>query len=364
MSTQGDNNFSCHIVKQALSFETPDRLPGFDGYYPEWQEAWQKKHGFSEDVAAFDYFDNDLMVPVADETFWPSDRGEIERQDPYVLVDDGWGRIVKTRPGTYFSEPVRRRLEKPEDLDRLEFEPADLDSRYDGLLKRVADGRSRGRAVFVKVGGVFIRSSFFRGETEFLMDLAADKEFASALAARVGEHLTQIGLESLRRADTYDTGVWVFDDMCNVNSPMFSPRVFERIFLPIYKKMISRFKSAGARWVILHCDGNLLPLIDLLLEAGFDGINPVERNAGLIVEELVPKYHGRLSFIGGVCNAHCLPSGDKEKISRQVEAIVDAGRQGGLVIGTHSIGPDVPVEAYEHYREIVANRGNYKGIGI
>ncbi|GAF95556.1 unnamed protein product, partial [marine sediment metagenome] len=167
-------------------------------------------------------------------------------------------------------------------------------------------------------------------------------------------HLLQIGLESLKRADAYDFGLWIFDDMCNINGPMFSPRTFERIFLPVYTRMVSAIKAAGAKWVILHCDGNLRPFLDMLIEAGIDGINPVEYSAGLDVVELMQAYSGKLRFIGGVCNTHVLPSGDEGRIRAHIESIAQAGRDGGLVIGTHSVGPDISLESYELYRTSVA----------
>ncbi|NLW86496.1 MAG: hypothetical protein GXY38_06445 [Planctomycetes bacterium] len=168
-----------------------------------------------------------------------------------------------------------------------------------------------------------------------------------------------MGLEALKRANAYDCGIWIYDDMCSSKAPMFSPSVFERVFLPVYQPMVSTLKSAGAKWVILHCDGNLTPFLDLLLEAGIDGINPVEYAAGMNVCDLLNKYYGRLRFIGGVCNTHILPSSDFESIRRHVEMIVDAGVNGGLVAGTHSVGTDISVASYELYRKILTERGDY-----
>jgi uroporphyrinogen decarboxylase len=156
-----------------------------------------------------------------------------------------------------------------------------------------------------------------------------------------------------------DTGVWIYDDMCNLRGPMFSPAAFEKVFMPTYRRMVSELKAAGARWVMLHCDGNLRPLLPMLLDVGIDGINPVEYSAGLDVVELVEEYRGRLRFMGGVCNTHILPSGDKEEITRHVERIVDAARDGGIIIGTHSVGPDIPIDVYEFYREVIATHGDY-----
>lgn len=347
---------SANIVKQALSFERPDRLPVFEGVWPEFVEKWRKAHGLPPEANIEDHFWQDLRVIVANETLFPTRMGELKREGGDVYSNDGWGRIVRTRPGTYFAEPVQRILNAPSELDGIQFDPPDLESRYDGFRAQADRHRSRGLPVFVKIGGIFIRSSFFRGEIEFLMDMARDLPFARALAEKVGEHLLQIGLESLRRADAYDCGVWIYDDMCDARGPMFSPKTFEQVFLPIYKRVVSTLKAAGARWVILHCDGNLTPLLDLVIEADIDGHNPVEADAGMDVVKLMEKYYGRFFFIGGVSNTRVLPSGDPERIQRHVEAIVHAGRKGGLIIGTHSIGPDISVESYELYRRIVAEQ--------
>ena len=357
-----DRTKSSKIVKQALSFEKPDRLPVFDGCWGDyWFDSgkWRIPNKVSKDVEFEEYYWTDLLVPVANEALFPSQMGEVKRDGDDIYINDGWGRVVRTKVGAEFSEPVSSIFNEPSDLDKIEFESASLDSRYDTLIEEVRDLREKGKAAFVKIGGVYIRSAAFRGEVKFLMDMVQDESFARAIAQKMADHLLQIGLESLKRTNTGEFGVWVYDDMCNINGPMFSPATFEKIFLPIYKELISSLKSAGARWVILHCDGNLRPFLDLIVEAGFDGINPVEPAAGMDAVKLIEQYHGRLSFIGGICNTQILPSGNPAEIRKHVEALIEAGRNGGLVIGTHSIGEDISLESYELYRQIVVEQGAY-----
>ncbi len=352
---------SADLVKKALSFQAPDRLPVFiNAFWDEFTAIWRQRDNSRTDIEIEDYFGNGLCVPVAREEFFPSRMGEIERKGDDVFSDDGWGRIIRTKKGTTFYEVAERLLKTPKDLEAIEFEPADLSLRYNDFLKEVTEQRRKGRAVFIKIGGPFIRSTFFRGETDFLMDLLQDESFAIAIVEKVADHLLQVGLESLRRADAYEFGVWIFDDMCNISAPMFSPKTFERIFLPVYKRLVSALKAAGARWVILHCDGNLSPLLDLLIEAGIDGINPVEPAAGLNIPELMDKYHGRLSFIGGLCNTKILPGNNPDRIRQHVEETIEAGKNGGLVLGTHSIGPDVSLENFELLRQIITTKGCYR----
>ncbi len=244
------------------------------------------------------------------------------------------------------------------DLDRLRFDSQLLDFRYHGFLEHVASWRNR-RCVFCKTGGPFLRTTFLRGETDFLMDIAGDPSFAKALADRVADHLIQIGLTSLQRGQLYDTGLWIYDDMAFNDQPFMSPKTFEQVFLPAYRRMVSAFKDAGAALVILHSDGNIGPLLDMLIDAGIDGINPVEPRAGLHIPTLKSRYGDKLAFIGGMCNSHVLPQGPEDAITAQAREIIDAGRDGGVIIGAHSIGPDIPVSHYLRYHRTVQQEGVY-----
>jgi uroporphyrinogen decarboxylase len=339
-------------VMTALDHRPPDRLGKFDGFWGEFVEAWRKDKGFGPEVSITDYYAIDIAICVADETAWPSAAGTLEQRGRETISRDGWGRVSRSVAGGFFSETLESAINSHRDFETKPFESPTLDSRYAGFLQAVEQERAK-RCVFCKIGGLYLRTAFTRGQTEFLMDLAGDPEFARAQIERMADHLIQIGLESLRRGHLWDTGLWIYDDMANNEAPMMSPATFERLFLPAYTRLIQAFKQAGARKVVLHCDGNLRPVLDMLLEAGIDGINPVEPKAGLDVVALKEHYGKRLAYVGGMCNAYVLPRGTREDIRWHVDRIREAARDGGIVIGTHSIGADVPVENYDYYHACV-----------
>src|SRR3972149_5414380 len=111
---------------------------------------------------------------------------------------------------------------------------------------------------------------------------------------------------------------------------MFSPKTFEQVFLPCYKKMVSTLKQAGARKVLVHSDGNIEAILDMLIDAGVDGINPVEPRSGMDMPTLKSKYDGRLCFVGGLCNSVILPGGDRQEIFRHVSRLLEAAAGGGV----------------------------------
>ncbi|MHB0878468.1 MAG: uroporphyrinogen decarboxylase family protein [Anaerolineae bacterium] len=338
-------------VRAALAFRQPDRVPRFDSFWPEFEAIWRREMGLESDVTPEDYYGIDLVVAVADETPWPS-RARVLADDGRERVSvDGWGRTVRSRADAVLSETIGVAVSDSGSLDSLAFDPPSLPERYGGYLATVRAQHPK-RAVFAKTGGPFLRTCFVRGETDFLMDLAADEGFAAELAAMVNDHITAVGVESLRLEAGSLCGIWIYDDVAANAGPMVSPRTYERVFLPLMAAMVAAYRAAGADFVVFHSDGNILPLLPMLIEAGVDAINPVEPKAGMDAVAIRERYGKQLALIGGLDNAFDLPSGDWERIAASVRHVLQAGREGGLILGSHSIGPDVSVPTYAYLHQL------------
>ena len=348
-------------VLRALNHLPPDRIPRFDEFWEEFGEKCAAELGWPHGVRPSEYFGNDIRIVIADETPFPSRVETLKEDGDVTLQRDGWGRTVRIRSGAYFYEELDFAIRDPTDLDRVQFESPAIDSRFAGFDPGAF--RADRCCLFCKVGGPYFRSSFIRGQQNYLGDIAGDPVFAREVAERVTSHLIAIGEESLRRGDLYGTGIWIFDDLAYNRQPMMSPQSFESLFLPSYRRMVSAFKSVGAAKVCLHSDGNIGPLLDMLIDAGIDAINPVEPKAGMRVATLKKRYGTHLAYIGGMCNAHVLPCGTRDEIAAQAREIIDAGHDGGVVIGAHSIGPDVPVDSYQYYHDLVMAEGRFREDG-
>jgi uroporphyrinogen-III decarboxylase len=188
--------------------------------------------------------------------------------------------------------------------------------------------------------------------------MAADPARAKAIADKVADHLLAVGREQIRRWQFGETGIWIYDDMAYNHAPMFSPRQFEQVLLPAYRRMIRAYKEAGAKYVFLHSDGNIRLLLDMLVDAGIDGLNPLERRAQMNAVELRQRYP-RLILTGGMCNTHTLVKGTPAEIENEARELIDLGRDGGVVIGTHSVSPEIPIENYAIYDNLCRTYGNF-----
>jgi uroporphyrinogen decarboxylase len=350
-------------VLTACAFRRPDRIPRFDGFW-EFPDAWRRRFG---DPAGL----TDILIWCPDESPLSSRARPLREEGGYLYEIDGWGRTIRRRPDAFFVETLAVTLPEGIDPDQVEFDPPELESRYltgkmDGSVtfptvaerdRALAEDKRR-HCVFGKTGGPYLRSSFVRGESQFLLDMAADPAQAKDIADKVAQHLLAVGREEIRRWQLGATGIWIYDDMAYNHAPMFSPRQFEQVLLPAYRRMIRGYKEAGAKYVFLHSDGNIRLLLDMLVDAGIDGINPLERRAQMNAVELRERYP-KLILTGGMCNTRTLVKGTPAEIENEARELIDLGRDGGLVIGTHSVSPEIPIENYAVYDRFCRTYGEF-----
>lgn len=344
-------------VRAALSFEQPDRVPRYDSFWPEFTQAWRQQKNLGPEASPEDYYGIDLTVVAADETPWPTQAQVLSRCGDEIISRDGWGRRIRALDSAKFSQTLEVALPRA-DLPTPDFDSPTLAERYGAFVEGIEREHPR-RAVFAKTGGPFLRTSNLRGEVQWLMDLVADEAYARELAGLVNRHLIAVGVESLRLGGDRLSGIWIYDDIGANTGPMVSPRTFERVFLPLMVEMVGAYKRAGAAFVVFHSDGNILPLVDMLVEAGVDAIQPIEPKAGMDIVALRERYGDRLALIGGLDNAFVLPGGDRRCVADDLKRVLAAAGEGGLIVGSHSIGPDVAVDTYDYLNRLEEEWGRY-----
>jgi uroporphyrinogen decarboxylase len=348
-------------VMAAIEFRSPDRLPRWDNLeiFGGFAEKWKQWKGLP-DTSPLDYYGIDIEQCMCDEGPFFSESRALGRDGEYEIFRDTWGRVYKHRGDNLsFMEVINTPLDDTSALASLQFEPVDDERRYSKYVEKVAEVRKAGRLAFSKIGGIYNRCQYMRREDRLLMDMAMDDGFCRELFGRTADYLTQIALEELRRSDSWSTGMWVYDDCASSKAPMFSPAMWDEYLLPLYQKMINTLKAAGCCRVFFHSDGNIGPLLDGLIAAGFTGFNPLEPRVGLDLVKLREKYGKKIIFFGGICNTIILPRGDKKEIEAMVRPLIELGREGGLIIGQASVSDDIAPESYDYYMTLLDQHAHY-----
>lgn len=117
------------------------------------------------------------------------------------------------------------------------------------------------------------------------------------------------------------------DDIGFGNAPMISPHHFREFCLPIMKKVIEAAKIP----VIYHSDGNIMPLIEDLINLGIVGIANLEPGA-MDIEEVKLKYGDRITLIGNIDLHYTLTQGTPEETMEEVRKRILTLAPGGRYI--------------------------------
>jgi len=168
----------------------------------------------------------------------------------------------------------------------------------------------------------------------------------------LSEKLYQIHLKNLEKwisaVGPYIDVVLFGDDLGGQQGPLISPEAYREYYKPYHKLLWGRAKELANVKVQLHCCGGIYELLDDLIDAGLDAVNPVQISCrGMDPKSLKEDFGDRITFWGGGCDTQqVLPLAKPDEISehvRELNAIFSPG--GGFIFQqVHNILANVPPE--------------------
>jgi uroporphyrinogen decarboxylase len=318
MLQKGSFMTSTERVLTALELKCPDRVPILEFVVDE-KVARTAVPGCRDVADAVDQLD---MDGVGCGAFFNT----VTKYDDGSYTDE-WG--VRYKPGV---EVVAHPLEGPVKTleDAIKWHPPDPDA--PGRLGKLPDlvKRYKGkRAICFHHRAAFMWSAYLMGIDNLLVAFLLEPELAELLMDKV----LQCNIQIVRNAIRAGAEVIILgDDYADNRSPLFSPELFKRFILPRLKKMIDAIHNEGAK-AIKHSDGNIYSLLDMIVDAGADGINPVEPTAGMALAEVKRLVGERTCITGNIDCGQLLPYGTNAEVDKAVrQAIADAAVGGGYIL--------------------------------
>jgi len=345
-------------VLTAIAHKEPDRVPiTFDAE----AEVYEALYGHLELDTKEDLFDRlhvDTWMILPGNFIYPA--GEDGKSEKTSI----WGyrsRVTEYSGGTYDEVCFNPLTGKDSTADIKAHSwpsPGILDfSRF----PQEAAAHSDRAVIGVFTWGAYFIASFVRGLEDLMTDFAIRKDYAHHLIETIGEICT----EALRTMlESYGDGidiVYMADDYCSQQGPLFSPSTFQEFVVPYLGRFVELAHKHGKKF-LLHCCGAVRPLLPMIVDAGVDMLEPIQtRAAGMDPCGLKRDFGKDLCFYGGVDLQQILCKGTTQQVADEVKRLIDVlGEGGGYVIGPgHTyIQVDCPVEntmtmyetAYTHVR--------------
>lgn len=309
---------SAERVMAVLGGELPDRIPHF-----EWIIDKKVRHALcpGSDIEEFTVrmgLDAMLTAPdFATEQIGPN------------LFRNEWG--IEVEKGEEQHSVVKKTV--IECLDDFEtYEPPDPEAphRWESLKRLVS--RYKGEyAIGVHLNDVLSIPRNLMGFQELMMAFAVEPDLVRKLAEMSADLNIALARGAARHgADFVFTG----DDYSSAQGPFMSPGSFRELLFPSLKKVMRGFRDQGLP-VIKHTDGNVMPILDMILECGIDCLDPIDPLGGMDIVHMKKICGEQIALKGNVNCATTLVNGSTEDVVREtLEVIRAAGEGGGLIVSS------------------------------
>ena len=142
-----------------------------------------------------------------------------------------------------------------------------------------------------------------------------------------------------------------WEDICFKNGPIVSVDFFKNVVTPRYKRISKKLHAHGIDLWYTDCDGDVRPILPLMMEGGINCLFPFEVNGCAHPGELFREYGKELRIMGGVDKIE-LGKGRKA-IQAYLETLVPLVERGGYIpFCDHRCPPNVNPQDYLYYLDL------------
>lgn len=154
-------------------------------------------------------------------------------------------------------------------------------------------------------------------------------------------------------------GFALCSDYCFNTNPFFSPAMFEEFIAPYLKASIDAYRSMGY-YSIKHTDGNIMPILQQIVECGPDALHSLDPQGGVSMPEVRRLTNSSVALCGNV-NCGLLQTGTDEEVEEDVRRSLREGMaEPGYIFCTSNCAyTGMPLERYELMNRIWMEEGVY-----
>ena len=336
---------SAERVRRVLNRQEPDRIPHFE---------WLIARNVREAICPSCESHNDFAVRMGHDAILVGPDFQREQVGPTQWRSE-WGFVNdygNEEHGVEVDCPIR----DMSDFERYSPPDPHAAGRYDTVDSAVREFKGD-KAIGVHLNDVFSIPRSLVGMENLLLMIASDPDLVTALVDMSVEVNLAMAKEVAARGADF---VWTGDDYAYNTGPLMSPENFRDLFYPSLRRVIGGFRELGLP-VIKHSDGNLWPIIDMIVDSGISCLDPIDPQAGMDLGEVKGKYGDRIALKGNVDCAHTLSHATVAEVIEQTKQAIREGAPGGgfILSSSNSIHASVKPENYLAMVDTLRQYGRY-----
>lgn len=154
-------------------------------------------------------------------------------------------------------------------------------------------------------------------------------------------------------------GFALCDDYAFNANPFFSPTQFARFVTPYLRRIVQTYRGLG-KYVIKHTDGNIMPILDQMVDCGPHAIHSLDPQGRMDLAEVKRKYGRRIALCGNV-NCGLMQTGTEAEVLESCDYAMRHGKPGGgyIFCTSNCAFKGLPLERYELIHRFWREHRNY-----
>ncbi len=239
--------------------------------------------------------------------------------------------------------PLEGPIKSEADLDGFDM-AGKLDEQDFAQILQVMDRLGPDLAHVVSIPDPYKVSWRLRGGMEqLLMDYAMAPDLVHALKRVATDYcMAAIDMSAEIGADA----VIIPGDLAGETNLIMSPAAYRAMIKPYQAEMCQRAHERGLK-ICKHSDGNMWPILDDLIEIGFDGFHPVQPQS-MDIGETKAHLAGKACILGNIDCRELLVYGTEDEVRQTVKETIEVAAPGGgyILVSSNSIHPSVKPENF------------------
>ena len=345
-------------ILAALDHRMPDRVPIQLGCREEVMADLRRHYGVETNDEVARILEADLCRWAAAPTRFRAFERRLADQPPQRIGADGrrdvlwhdertfedrWGVVQRVGADGKYLQWVGGPFVDCDDLDAFDWPTdEDFDAPAD-LAGRVAAHKAAGYWVCGS-GPVhpFKQAWHMRGFENFLCDYLLDPTWVE----RIYQRLVEYSLRACRALAAADVDMIEFwGDVAMQDRMIVPPDAWRALDKPAWRTIISETRRVNpAVRFFFHSDGDVRPIIDDIIEVGFDFLNPLQPEC-LNPAEVKARWGSRIVLDGGGSVQRTLPRGTVDDVRREVDFLMSSCAYDGAYVfrASNAVSFDCPV---------------------